>query len=508
MAALSRRERKAMVGAVAGRAALALVARSRGERIRPAITLGEFSKRLFPRYMSSRFLTILDEVLTQTALYAESGGQEGIGRLIIEAPPRHGKTLKVSRLFPAWYLGRNPDHRMMLVSYGDSLAKKNGRMVRNFTMSQPYQEVISDVKLAFDSKSASAWDIANYMGGLNALGILGAAIGKGANGLIIDDPVKNRAEAESSTYRKNVWEAFKDDLSTRLEPGGFIIIMMQRWHQDDLIGRALKEMAAEGWYRLRLPAIRPDPEREVVGDYPDWREPGEALWTERYPIDELKKIQNRLGAYAWGGQYGQNPTPSEGGIFKRKWFKPRLRHAPQLKKTVRYWDLAMSEKTSADFTAGVKEGLGIDEHRYVLDVARAQVELAQLPAFIKDVILSDGRKVIQGFEMKGYMTRAVMELAKDPDLRIYILMGFDVENDKLTRALPSAAKMSLGLIHVVDGMYAQEFEDECCAFPNGSFDDQVDGFSGANRMIDGDDDEEHLSVSRSNWIYGRRGERD
>ena len=216
------------------------------------------------------------------------------------------------------------------------------------------------------------------------------------------------------------------------------------------------------------------------------------------------KIKARLGAYSWSGQYDQNPSPSEGGILKRKWFKPRVRHAPQLRRIVRYWDLAMSEKTSADYTAGLKLGLGVDDHRYVLDVARAQVELDQLPAFIKDVVLSDGPGVIQGFEMKGYMTRAITILAKDRDLAGYILVGCEVENDKLTRVLPSAAKMSMGLVHVVDGEYAQEFEDECCSFPNGSNDDQVDAFSGANNLMDDNIQQTTTTVTEHKNVLGGR----
>lgn len=505
--ALNRRERRNLFDDAVSMTAEKIIGRSRGDRVRPDIALGDFSKLMFPRYMSSRFLSILDEVLAQVALYAESGGEDGIGRLIIEAPPRHGKSLKVSRIFPCWYLARNPDHRMMLVSYGDSLARKNGRTVRNFTSSKPFRELISDVRLSRDSKAANSWNIADFQGGLEALGIGGAATGIGCNGLIVDDPTKNRAEAESSTMRDKAYDAFKDDLSTRLEPGGFIIIMAQRFHEDDLIGRVLKDMADEGWYRLRFPAIRPESEKEIVGDYPDWREPGKALWEERYPLPELIKIKNRLGDYAWSGQYDQNPSPSEGGILKRKWFKPRVRHAPQLKRTVRYWDLAMSEKTTADFTAGLKLGLGVDDHRYVLDVARAQVELDQLPSYLKDVILDDGKKVIQGFEMKGYMTRAITKLAKDPDLRGYTLIGCDVENDKLTRVLPSAAKMSLGLVHVVDGEYAQDFEDECCSFPNGTNDDQVDGFSGANNLVDDYIPETTTTVTEHKNVLGGRRRR-
>ena len=503
---MSRSADRKMFADVTRQHAAKVVARSRGNRQKPNISLSDFSKVIYPRYQDSEFLFVLDYILTQVSLFAETGGRRGIGRLIIEAPPRHGKTLKVSRIYPCWHLARNPDHRMMLVSYGDSLARKNGRAVRNFTNSRVYRDMIDDVRLAVDSQAANSWDIMEYVGGLDALGMNGSATGKGANGLIIDDPTKNRAEAESFLMRLRTWESFKDDLSTRLEPGGFIIIMMQRWHEDDLIGRAIKDMSGENWYRLRLPAIRPAQEDELVGDYTDWRDPGEALWPERFPISELIKIRNRLGDYAWSGQYGQNPTPSEGGIFKRKWFNPRIRHAPLIKKSVRYWDLAMSEKTSADFTAGVKLGEGADGHRFVLDVARAQVELDQLPLFLKDVILNDGVSVTQGFEMKGYMTRAITKLALDPDLRGYTLVGCDVENDKLTRALPSAAKMSLGLVGIVDGPYAQEFEDECCSFPNGSNDDQVDGFSGSNNLLDDElsKRKSHIEVSERRGALGGR----
>lgn len=452
------------------------------EVVTPRTSLSEFKRLMYSRYQHAAHLALLDEKLELVSRYVETRGKEGIGRLIIAMPPRHGKTLTVSRYYPAWHLGRNPLHRIMGVSYGQGLANKNSRVARNLLKSPKFHELF-DTRLAPDSQSVMEWDTAlsNGEGGYTAIGIGGGAAGKGANILIIDDPIKNRAEAESLTYRNKLWEAYTDDLTTRLAPGGAIIVMATRWHEDDLTGRIIKH-EGELWEVLNLPALA------IAGD-PLGRAEGEALWADRFDRGHLLTQKATMGNYSFSALYQQNPTAAEGNIFKEKWFKPYVRVMPPIVRRVRYWDLAMSEKTSADYTVGVRLALGQDGEWYIDDVARGQVELHDLPRFIKDVMLADGRDVPQGFEMKGYMTRAVTTLSKDVQLGAYIIKGYDVDRDKLTRALPFAARASLGVIHVVVGAAgmseksADEYVSECKAFPAGSHDDQVDASSGAWEMI-------------------------
>jgi len=434
-----------------------------------------YKRMMYKRYEHGPHLAVLDEALQQVTRYVETGGAEGIGRLIVEMPPRHGKTLTVSRLFPTWHLGRNPEHRVMLVSYGATLAHKNSRMARNLMRAPRYRATFG-LTLSEDSAAADAWDIADHEGGCDAMGITGGATGKGAHVLIIDDPIKNRAEAESDTYRENIWEAFINDLYTRLEPGGAIVVTMTRWHQDDLIGRLLAREPGE-WVRLRMPAIAE--EGDLLG-----RKIGEALWTFRYPLKVLRKIAETVGKYVWSALYQQNPTPSEGGLFKRDNFNitPLL---GAIKQKVRYWDLAMSSKTHADFTASTLMGMGGDGRIKICEARRAQLEWDDVPEYLIETAIEDGPEVLIGIEKQGYMSRAIQELLKDPRMHHFAVFGYPAETDKFTRALPFAARVGAKQVDVLEGPWTWPWIDQHAAFkPNSSDDDWVDSSSGGYAMLD------------------------
>lgn len=449
-----------------------------------------FKRMVWRGYQHAEHLRVIDDVLMDTVKFLESGGRDGVNKVIISMPPRHGKTMTVSKLFPAFLLGRNPQWRVMLVSYAANLARKNSRYGRNLMRSEVYRRLYPMVSIAGDSRAADAWDT-TAGGGMDALGVGGSATGKGAHVLIIDDPIKNRAQAESDTYRDKVWDGYTDDLYTRLEPNGVQIVMMTRWHLDDLVGRLLK-YHAEGWRVVVLPAIAED--NDPLG-----RAVGQALWDARYPINKLMDIKTTLGDYSWSALYQQKPTPSEGGIFKRAWFYPAPTEAPIIKRAVRYWDLAMSAHNSADYTVGVKIGEGVDGLFYVMDVARIQRDWADVVPFMRRVILGDGTAVRQGIEKKGYMSRAVGDLNKDPALRGHTIMGFDVDTDKLTRALPVAAKLASGVIKVIDGVWTDVFIDEFVTFPNGVHDDQVDATAGAWVMLDSNE-RRPISVETKKYV--------
>src|SRR3990167_603984 len=194
----------------------------------------------------------------------------------------------------------NPEQRVILASYGASLAKKNSRYTRNVLLLDRYHAVFPGVVLAGDSASAEAWDIAGHDGGLDAMGVGGGVTGKGGHVIIVDDPVKSREEAESETYRDKVWDWFTDDLYTRREPGAAVIVVMTRWHQDDLVGRLLRDQPGT-WEVLDMPALN---------------EAGAALWPERYDLPALERIQRMIGDYAWSALYQQSPVPAAGGGFK------------------------------------------------------------------------------------------------------------------------------------------------------------------------------------------------
>lgn len=440
-------------------------------------SLTAFKAAVYSRYQPAKHLALLDDRLGQVTRYVETLGQEGIGRLIIAMPPRHGKSMSVSKLYPTWHLGRNPMHRVMMVSYGQSLANKNSRFARNLIRSKAYQRIFPQTQLAADSRNVMAWDIAGTdgEGGLLALGVGGAATGSGSHVLIIDDPIKNRKQAESTTYRNAIWTSFTDDFLTRLAPGGAVIVMATRWHEDDLTGRLLKN-ERDKWTVLNLPALAI--EGDVMGRGAD-----EALWPERFDAAALHERRDALGPYGWTSLYQQDPKPSEGGILKKAWFAPYVRTIPETVRIVRYWDLAMSSKTGADYTVGLKMALGKDGQHYIIDIVREQVELSDLTKLLADVMLADGVGVMQGLESAGYMTRAIQAVAKDPRLAKHIIKGYPAHNDKLTRVLPFASRAALSLIRVKAERWADAYIDELAAFPNGAHDDQVDASSGAWDMI-------------------------
>jgi hypothetical protein len=420
----------------------------------------KFKKVIYKRYEHAAHLDALDSALEQVTEYVESGGERGIGLLIVEMPPRHGKTLTVSKLFPIWHLGRNPSHRVMLVSYGHTLAHKNSRAARNMMKSPWYNAVFPNVELAKDSAAADAWNIEGDEGGCDAMGITGGATGKGAHVLIVDDPIKNRQEASSETYRERVWEAYQNDLFTRLEPGGAIILMMTRWDKDDLIGRVLEWLKEHGdtinWHRLRLPAIAED-ENDALG-----RKPGEALWSWRYPVDVLNRIAKAVGRYAWAALYQQRPQPRTGGMFK--WAdidNHRTQSHPSLIRVVIAVD--PSGSAAGDEVGIGAAGVGYDGHVYVLEDHSLQASPKQwatttVTAYKKhkaDRVVGEKN---YGGDMVEYTLRTVDE---------YISYSHvTATRGKELRAEPVASLYEQGLVHHVGNDF-DLLEDEMTTWKQG-----------------------------------------
>lgn len=223
-----------------------------------------------------------------------------IKRLMIFEPPRHSKSELCSKYFPAWFLGTYPQKRVILLSYETTFAESWGRKARDLV--GEYGPSLFGVRVASNVSSSGAWDIDKHAGGMVSSGIRGGVTGRGADLLIIDDPVKNAEEALSPTIREKNWDEFQATASTRLEPDGRILLMQTRWHPDDLAGRILQEQPGE-WDVVRLPALAG--EDDLLG-----RQPGEALWPERWPASRLLKIKSSIDSYWWNSIYDQRPTRS------------------------------------------------------------------------------------------------------------------------------------------------------------------------------------------------------
>lgn len=436
-----------------------------------------FGHYLWRRFLSPPHLRYVADQLAQVVLYLQTGGQQGIGRLLLEYPVRHGKSRLAARLFPALVLSLLPDTRVIVASHTAALSARHGRYIRNALQTHAYQRLFPHVRLAADSQARDAWDLAEpFEGGLLAIGKGGAVVGHDAHLIVADDLFAGRAEAESATVRESAWAWFQDDLLTRLEPGGAVVALGSRYHEDDVHGR-LRRYEAGGWHAVRLPAL-------AEADDPLGRAEGEALWPERFDAITLRAIEQRIGAYSFAGLYQQRPISAQGGMIQRAWFDPLLKDCPPIAHACRYWDLAMSEKTSADYTVGVKLGQGEDGHYYVIDVVRERVEWGKLHDLLARTMLVDGANVPQGIEQKGYMTRAIQTLNADPRLHGYSIQGFPVDTDKVTRALPFIGRLQSRLIHVLNRHWATAYVDELCSFPKGAHDDQVDATSGAWTMLE------------------------
>ena len=424
-----------------------------------------FCRLTFPNYLLADHLYRL-----AGALSAVEAGR--IRRLIVTLPPRHGKSLLCSVQFPAWALGRNPDRRVIVASYAADLAERFSRQVRATIATDAYQAVFPGVTLAPDSRSVAQWDIAGRRGGLKAVGVGGPITGHGADIAIVDDPHKNREEAVSKALRDRVWEWYKSTLYTRLEPKGALVVIATRWHTDDLVGRILAEEAAgvthEGWRVLKMPAVDAD---------------GNALWPERYGLEELEKIRTTLGVYNWSALYLCEPIAPEGAMFQvdRLNVTSVVPHCPQ---QARAWDVAATSG-AGDYTAGVR--LGAHESGYVvLDVVRGQWDPATRNEIIRRTAMADGQGVLQVIPQDPGaagvdMARQIARLCAGSRIRIERVSG-----SKTSRADPVAAHVSAGTVSVPAGaQWLPALIAELEAFPLGPHDDQVDALASAFNALAG-----------------------
>lgn len=475
--------------------------------------LMDFTTYTFQQYQVAPHNLLLAEYLEQVERYVVSGGREGIGRLMVFEPPRHGKSELVSVRFPAWFMGRNPDYRVILSSCTGDLATQFGRQVRNIVVSNPFRAIFGDrsgasepVQLSDDSRSASAWDFESHRGGMVAAGVGGAIIGRGAHLAIIDDPFRDRKDAESKAVRDRTDNWYRSTLYTRLEDGAAVVLMHQRWHEDDLAGRLLRRMVeqdeADQWTVLCLPAIAEDWAEQVEAEEviqalqdgwwrgvdPLGRQPGEALWPGKYAMGELDSIYANIGGYEWDALYQQRPRRLEGALIKAHKIQLINESAvPEGLRMARYWDLAVSGRESADYIVGAKVGRGKDGRLYILDMARMRGPWADArPKMIK-VMLRDEAAVEQGIEVAGQQGGYYQELQRDEKLQGRALKSVNPQEvgNKEVRANVWASRIEDELVYMVKAPWNDAFISEALAFPRGGHDDQVDGVSGAVQMLPG-----------------------
>ena len=403
------------------------------------------------------------------ALEAVAAG--ACGRLMVFLPPRHGKSELASRRFPAWYLGRHPERQIIAASYNSDLAADFGREVRNIVASREYGALF-DTRLAPDSQAAHRWH--TNRGGMYAAAGVGTAItGRGAHVFLIDDPVKDREEADSETVRRKIWDWYRSVAYTRLMPGGAIVLIQTRWHEDDLAGRLLAGMddgSGDKWRVIALPALGDD---------------GEALWPAWYPAETLAEIRQVIGEREWSALYQQRPTPEEGDYFRRDWL--RWYEAPPRPETLRVYGASDYAVTAdgGDFTVHGVAGLDPDDNLYLLDWWRARTDSAAwVDAWV--ALVTRWRPVEWG-EEAGQISRSLGPFLdkRQREARAYCLRKqFPSAADKPTRAQAIRGRFAQGKVYLPKAApWVADLVAEMLAFPAGKHDDQVDVLGLFGRML-------------------------
>ena len=323
-------------------------------RRRASKKLIPFTEYTFPRYRTAIHHRAIARVL-------ESVLSNKIDRLMIQTCPRHGKSELASRRFPAFALGFDPTLHFISASATMPLAQDFGGEVRNIIDSPEYRSIFPQVTLSADTQAKNLWKTAQG-GTYFATGVGGRPIGRGADIFMIDDPFGSMEDAESQTQRRRVQNWYQGTVYNRLQPGGKIILINHRMHEDDLSAFLLKEEKNGGdqWFVLCMPAVLNAEAAKYLG-----KKPGEALWPEAYPLEALDRIKRNSGKRAWASLYMQEPKDAEDGIFERKWFKlwPAGKPFPYFEYIIQSYDTAFTDDTKNDPAAAVTLGVWIDNSK-------------------------------------------------------------------------------------------------------------------------------------------------
>lgn len=424
-----------------------------------------------------------------------------IRRLMVFMPPGSAKSTYASVVFPVWFMGRKKRRNVIAATYASDLARKIGRRARSIVRQPAYSEVF-DTTLSNEVGAADEWALTNeneFMGG----GILSGITGNRADLIIVDDPIKGRQEADSETTRKKTRAAFDDDLKTRLKPGGRIVIIQTRWHEEDLAGSILpvdydgetgwvQGRDGERWYVLCIPA-----EATKIDD-PLGRKPGEMLWPEWF--DETHWSAFRNNPRTWSALYQQSPSPAEGTYFKREWFH-RFTERPKHFNVYMTSDHAPGGGSGNDFNVFRIWGVDQNQHVWLLDGFREQCTIDAAMGIRFDEQTSEtsvanrgGLALIRRWKplcwfpeddnnwksAKPFVVAAMRRTRTYCRIEALSTAG----GDKPTKAQPFQAKASMGEVHLPEGPIGDAILDQYLKFPAGKNDDEVDAAANIGRAID------------------------
>ena len=413
--------------------------------------------------------------------------------LALNLPRRHSKSEICSRHLPAYIFGRWPDKHIIAASYGAGLIEGMSRECQKIMTSPEYGDIFPETTISAKGK---AWDenairraeeftIMGRRGHYVCAGVDGPLIGHGGHVGLIDDPIKNRAEAESKSKREGCIEWYRSTFRTSMEQGGRILMLTTRWHVHDLEGHCIRQMEdTEGgdyWKVISFPAIFED------GPYihpDDPRKPGEALWPWKKSEKELEALRIEGGQYNWASMWQQTPTPAGGNVIKRPWLQIIERVDVPVDLTwVRFWDLAVTEKTKADHTSSGQMAIDENGNIYVRHFINEQQEWPVIRKMMIQQALSE--QVAVGVETGSTQKGFFQDLLTIEELRDIPIYGYAPDKSKLLRAQPWIARAQAGKFHVVRGPGVDSYIDELIEFTGmgDEQDNQVDWTSGAYHMF-------------------------
>lgn len=406
--------------------------------------------------------------LCEISLAIADAVAHGGGRIIVNLPPRHGKSEFISHYVPVWFLDLMPHKRVILTTYEAEFAAHWGRKVRNTLMDSP----LCNTRLTDDSQAAHRWETREG-GGMVTAGIGGPITGRGGDLIIIDDPVKNEEEAQSETIQARNWDWFRSTLYTRCEPGATIVVLMTRWHDKDLVGMMTREHQ-DKWTVFKYPALAGPAD-------PLARAPGQALCPERYDEKALAEIRATLGPYLWSALYQQEPIDPGTAMFQRRWLQYFTDWPATPMRSYLTVDQAYSLKKEADYTVIMHTKTDAHKNLYVADYVRGRLGLGDVITAILDIAERTPTLSAIGVEIQPNETEhnsAIVLMLREEMRkrgRFFVLKPIKPARDKVARASALVPLFSNGQVYM--RQTHTELEDELLRFPRGDHDDLVDALA-------------------------------
>lgn len=426
----------------------------------PALFAERFSRN---EWKPARHLQFLSDKLVQLK-------QRKIKRLMVSMPPRSGKSMLIDIYTPTWWLADAPKDRIILAGYGEQFARSWGGKVRDLII-----EYGSELNLLLnkDRTAADDWEL-TAGGGMVCVGVGGALMGRGADLLIIDDPIKSSEEADSPTYRDKMWEWFQSTAITRLQPGGVVIAVMTRWSTDDLFARIQQNAQPGDWETINLPALAED--NDALGRLPD-----EPLWPERFPDDpDYSKRKGSMSPFWFSALYQGRPVPAGGGLIKEDWIRFYHTLPEEPERWIQSWDFSLKDTETSDFTVGqvwCRKGASL----YLVAQFRGHANLATVGQKMQEFILNYPKAVgilIEDTAMGPIIKQTLQHIVRG----LIPIKPRGSKRSRLEAVQPLFQGNNVYLPEKQDGTkdrWVWDFVSELTSFPKGAFDDQVDACSQA-----------------------------